>query len=116
MKTTAKQIFRPRKTKSFLKACEVYIERLIKNGNLIKAQPLIREGKMLVGSNGAWTIGPYSESKEVIVGYYHILANDIEEALAIAKDNPEFAYTTTARVEVRPIKAKEVATAYVYPK
>ncbi len=111
----SKTDFSSEKDKEFLKACEVYIEGLIKNGNLIKAQPLIREGKMLTGSNGAWTVGPYSESKEVIVGYYHILANDMDGAVAIAKGNPEFAYTTTARVEVRPIKTKEVATAYVYP-
>jgi hypothetical protein len=111
----SKTDFSSEKDREFLKACEVYIEGLIKNGNLIKAQPLIREGKMLAGSNGAWTVSPYSESKEVIVGYYHILANDLDEAVAIAKGNPEFAYTTTARVEVRPIKTKEVSTAYVYP-
>ena len=52
---------------------------------------------------------------EVIVGYYHILATGIDQAIEIAKGNPEFAYTTTARVEVRPIKTKETATAYVYP-
>jgi hypothetical protein len=52
----------------------------------------------------------------VIVGYYHILAEDLEEAIAIAKKNPEFAYSTTARIEVRPIKTKEVITGYVYPK
>jgi hypothetical protein len=28
--------------------------------------------------------------KEVIVGYYHILAEDLNDAIAIAKGNPEF--------------------------
>jgi len=59
--------------------------------------------------------GPFADGKEVIVGYYHILANDLDDAIAIAKGNPEFAYTTTARVEVRPVKMKELTTGYVYP-
>ncbi len=71
---------------------------------------------MLSGSEGTWKREPYSEGKDVIVGYYHILAHDFEEAVTIAKGNPEFEYTTTARIEVRPIKMKEESTAYVYPK
>jgi hypothetical protein len=111
----SKDAFSPEQNQAFLKACEVYIENLKKNGNLKKAQPLVREGKMISGSNGAWKDGPFNESKEVIVGYYHILAKDLDEAVAIAKGNPEFAFTTTARIEVRPIKTAEATTAYVYP-
>jgi hypothetical protein len=112
----SKESFSPELHDKFLKSCEVYIEKLKKNGNLVSAQPLIREGVMISGKPGAFKEGPYSDSKEVIVGYYHILAKDLADAVAIAKENPEFAYTTTARVEVRPIKSKEVTTSYVYPK
>jgi len=77
---------------------------------------LVREGIMLSGFDGHWEKAPYRESKEVIVGYYHIMADNLEQAISIAKDNPEFEYTNTARIEVRPIKMKEEATAYVYPK
>ncbi|MGZ3750814.1 MAG: YciI family protein [Mucilaginibacter sp.] len=112
----SKSAFSAEQDQAFLKACEVYIEKLKQNGNLLRAQPLVREGRMISGSDGVWNEGPFSESKEVIVGYYHILANSLDEAIAIAKGNPEFAYTTTARVEVRPIKTKEVTTSYVYPK
>jgi hypothetical protein len=108
--------FSAERDRQFLDACRVYIEGLQKNGNLISAQPLVREGIMLSGTDGAWHEGPYSETPEVQVGYYHILANDLNEAIAIAKGNPEFAYTKTARIEVRPIKMKEESTAYVYPK
>ncbi len=112
----SKATFSPNQHQEFLKACQVYIEKLMKNGNLKSAQPLIREGKMISGSNGVWKDGPFNESKEVIVGYYHILAKDLDEAIEIAKGNPEFAYTTTARIEVRPIKMMEQSTSYVYPK
>ncbi len=112
----SKSAFSPEENKQFLDACRVYIEKLMENGNLKSAQPLVREGKMISGSKNAWKDGPYNESKEVIVGYYHILAKDLDDAIAIAQGNPEFEYTTTARIEVRPIKMKEESTAYVYPK
>ncbi len=106
----------PEKHQQFLKKCEDYIGKLTKEGKLKSAQPLVREGKMISGSKGAWKSGPFNEAKEVIVGYYHILAKDMKEAIAIAKENPEFEYGTTARIEVRPIKMKEESTDYVYPK
>ncbi|HVO74804.1 MAG TPA: YciI family protein [Ignavibacteriaceae bacterium] len=104
-----------KQNKEFLKACEVYIGRLKNEGKLISAQPLIREGKMISGSKGDWKDGPFNETKEVIVGYYHVLANDINEAASIAKQNPEFEYGKRARIEVRPIKTKEEKTGFVYP-
>jgi hypothetical protein len=102
----------------FLNAVSTYIEGLMKNGNLIGAQPLLREGAMISGKPGAFKDGPFVESKEVIVGYYHILANDLDEAIAIAKGNPEFAYKSTvnARIQVRAIKTREEKTNYNYPK
>ncbi len=103
------------KTEQFLKKCEVYISNLSKAGKLKSAQPMVREGKMISGSKGAWKEGPFNEAKEVIVGYYHIFAEDLNDAVAIAKENPEFEYGTTARIEVRPIKMKEEATSFVYP-
>jgi hypothetical protein len=100
----------------FLKKCEIYIDNLKKEGKLISAQPLLREGKIISGKKGSWNDVPFNETKEVQVGYYHILAGDMNEAVSIAKENPEFEYGTTARIEVRPIKTKEVTTNYVYPK
>lgn len=104
------------KHRQFLKACEVYIEDLKKKGNLKSAQPLVREGKMVSGSKDAWKDGPFNETKEVIVGYYHVLADSIDDATAIARRNPEFEFSNTARIEVRPIKMKEESTGYAYPK
>ena len=99
----------------FLKKCEAYVSGLKKNGKLISAQPLVREGNVISGSRGTFKEGPFTQTKEVIVGYYHILAKDLDEATTIAQGNPEFEYGTTARVEVRPIKMKEESTGYVYP-
>ncbi len=104
------------KHQKFLNACEVYIGDLKKNGNLLNAQPMVREGTMIAGTKDAWNEKHYQKGKEIIVVYYHVLAKDLEEAVAIAKRNPEFDFSTTARVEVRPIKMKEETTGFVYPK
>lgn len=71
---------------------------------------------MITGTPGAFKNGPYNETKEVIVGYNHILANDLDEAIAIAQRNPEFAFIKGAKIEVRPIKMAEQSTGFEYPK
>ncbi|HSB47245.1 MAG TPA: hypothetical protein VLD37_04465 [Candidatus Bilamarchaeum sp.] len=100
----------------FLKECEDYIGGLKSEGRLIAAQPLIREGAIVSGARGALKVSPLDASGEVQVGYYHILAKDLEEAVSIARRNPEFSFSDTARVEVRPVKAKESDTGFLYPK
>ena len=99
----------------FLQACKDYIENLTQEGKLRAAQPLVKEGAILSGSKKAWKDGPYNETKEVIVGYYHVLAENLDEAIEIAKGNPEFEYTDTARIEIRPIKTAEQKSGFTYP-
>lgn len=105
----------PEENKKFLKACEDYIGGLKKAGKLKAAQPLVKEGKMISGSKGVWKESSFQETGEVMVGYYHLFAKDLDEAIALAKGNPEFAYTATARIEVRPVKMKEQTTGFIYP-
>ncbi len=99
----------------FLKKCELYIDGLKKNGILIAAQPLGRQGSILSGAPGQWKESPIDEQDDVYVGYYHIRAKDVTEAIAIAKENPEFEYSSTASAEVRLIKTVEETTGYQYP-
>jgi len=105
----------PEQQQQFLKACQVYIEDLKKNGNLKSAQPLVREGVMISGSVNNFQTGSYSETDEILVGYYHILANDLDEAVIIAKRNPEFSFIKGAKIEVRPIRMIEQSTNFTYP-
>ena len=106
----------PEKHEEFLKKCMVYINELMKEGKLRSAQPLERQGTVVSRPKETWKDGPFNETKEVIVGYYHIMANDLDEAISIAKRNPEFEYGKTASIEVRPVKMKEEKTGFVYPK
>lgn len=90
-----------------LKKVRIYIADLIKDGKLKSAQPLDFEGTMISGTMGKLKDGPFNESKEVIAGYYLIVAKDMEEAAQIGRMNPIFETSARARIEVRPIKFLE---------
>ena len=100
---------------AFIKKCETYIGILKSENKLIAAQPIVREGVVIKKTSNGWTEKNIATDTETQVGYYHILANDINEAIKIAKDNPEFEYVASASIEVRPIKTKESETGFVYP-
>ena len=57
----------------------------------------------------------FRQTKEIIVCYYHIIVKNLDEAIAIAKSNPEFAFIKGAKIEVRPIKMIEQSTNFIYP-
>jgi|SRR4051812_9658646 hypothetical protein len=100
---------------AFVKKCEVYLGHLKAKDKLIAAQPIIREGFIVSKNENGWTSVAIDPTREVQVGYYHIKANDIDEAIAMAKENPEFEYVPSASIEVRPIKIKEEQSNFVYP-
>ena len=111
----AKKSLTPEDHLAFIKKCETYIGALKNENKLIAAQPIVREGVVLKKSGNGWTEKDIANHTEVQVGYYHIRANDMDDAIKIAKANPEFEYVPSATIEVRPIKTKEVETGFVYP-
>jgi hypothetical protein len=111
----AKLSLTPEEHLAFIKQCEVYIGKLKSENKLIAAQPIVREGVVIKKSEDSWTEINIAAESETQVGYYHIRAADIQEAIKIAKDNPEFEYVPSATIEVRPIKTKEIETGFVYP-
>ena len=68
----------------FIKQCEVYIEELKSGNKLIAAQPIVREGFVISKDKLGWVKAPIDATREVQVGYYHIFANNIDEAIEIA--------------------------------
>lgn len=81
-----------------------YIGNLMKEGKLKSAAPLDKGSRIVTSSNGVIKDGPFNESKEVIAGYFHIVANDVHEAVEIAKANPIFKDIPT-KIEVHMMKA-----------
>ena len=84
-----------------------YIGGLMKSEKLNSAQPLEMEGTIISGNKGKFKDGPFNETKEVIAGYFLIKANNLQEAIEIAKANPVLEDGTDSRIEVRPIKIME---------
>lgn len=106
----------PDKRRAFLEACETYIGELRRAGQLIAAQPLERSGVILARRDGGFTESPVAGTPDLQVGYYHVRAASLADAIAIARRNPEFAYSDTARIEVRPVRTREPDTGFEYPR
>ena len=96
----------PEQQQNHVKKIGAYIGNLMEEGKLKGAQPLELSGAVIHGSKGVFKDGPFNESKEVIVGYFHILAENLEEAVNIGKANPVFSQSDVT-MEVRPIKLME---------
>ena len=83
-----------------------FIKGLVEQEKMKAAQPLEMEGSIISFKNGSFIDGPFNETKEVISGYYHIVAKDLEEAVKIAKSDPRFE-DGNWRIEIRPIMKVE---------
>ncbi len=79
-----------------------FIKELVGQQKMKAAQPLEMEGSVISFKNGDFIDGPFNETKEVISGYYHIVAKDLEEAITIAKSDPRFEDGEWS-IEIRPI-------------
>jgi hypothetical protein len=75
-------------------------DQLVAEGRMRAGQRLAREGKLV--SRQAITDGPFTEAREIVGGYWTILARSLDEAAAIAAENPCLAYGLA--FEVRPIE------------
>jgi hypothetical protein len=73
---------------------------------MLHGEKLAEEGGKIVASQkGKLSIvdGPYSETKEVVGGYFLIQAEDYEEAIKFASDCPGLAFGRIAVRQVDPI-------------
>ncbi len=96
----------PEQQQVHIKKVGAYIKNLVEEGKMKAAQPLEMEGTILAQENGKFTDGPFNETKEVISGYYHILATDLQEAIEIGKADPRFE-DGKWRMEIRPVMKVE---------
>lgn len=85
-----------------------WLDRLVDEGKMKTGQRLAVEGKTVTRDQGV-TDGPFGETKEVIGGYWHIVAGSLEEAARIARENPCLACGLF--YEIRPIEL-QAASAY----
>jgi hypothetical protein len=82
-----------------------WFEGLSERGKIKAAQPLGAQGRNISGANGGLVVdGPFAESKEAVGGYLMLQADNLNEAVEIARSMPTLKYGIT--VEVRPILAE----------
>ncbi|PCJ92671.1 MAG: hypothetical protein COA50_15320 [Flavobacteriaceae bacterium] len=70
-------------------------------GILKGGEALVPVAKCISGPNRTVTDGPYTESKEIVGGYYTVSAKNAEEVVEIAQDFPD--YDLGGTVEIREI-------------
>lgn len=90
--------------------CFEFASQLAGSGRLLAAEPLhpphsattvrMRNGK------AALFDGPFSETKELLAGFYLVEATDLDDALEIAARIPPVKYGS---IEVRPVRELNVA-------
>jgi hypothetical protein len=97
----------PQEIQAAIDAFYAWHARLVAQGRFKPGQRLAKAAKLVTRSGT--TDGPFTESKEIIGGYWFVLAPNLEEAARIAADNPCLACGLA--FEIRPIEA-ELASAY----
>ncbi|WP_439519576.1 YciI family protein [Hydrogenophaga sp.] len=75
-------------------------EDLVAKGQMRRGQRLARDSRLVTRER--IIDGPFAEAKEVVGGYWWILAHSLDEAARIAADNPCLAYGLA--FEIRPIE------------
>ncbi|HEY1170318.1 MAG TPA: YciI family protein [Verrucomicrobiae bacterium] len=85
----------------------VWITKMIEDGKMKSGTRLANTGKTV--STKGITDGPYGETKEIIGGYWFIVANSLDEASQLASQNP--CMQCGLFYEIRPLEY-ERASAY----
>lgn len=79
-----------------------WYERSLREGRMKPGSRLGTDGAA-VSRSGIFIDGPFGEAKEVIGGYWIIVASSLREAAEIAAQNPCVAYGLT--FEIRPLES-----------
>lgn len=97
----------PQEIQAAIDAFYAWHERLVAEGKFKTGQRLATAAKLVTRSG--ITDGPFTESKEIVGGYWFVMAPSLEEAARIVTANPCLACGLS--FEIRPIEA-ERASAY----
>ena len=90
----------PQAVQGAIDAFYVWYERGLAEGRL-KPGSRLEPGCRVVAKGGFITDGPFAETKEWVGGYWFIVAETLEQAAAIAAENPCLQFGLS--VEIRPL-------------
>lgn len=99
---------RPQAVQGAIDAFYVWYEQGLAAGRL-KPGSRLEPGIRVVAKSGLITDGPFAETKEWVGGYWFIVAETLEQAAAIAAENPCLQFGLT--MEIRPLDASRADVA-----
>lgn len=82
-----------------------WTRKLADQGRMVAGDELKEGGRKLIVKNGQIVDGPFTETKELIGGYFVIKAKDYDDAVAITKECPTFDHG--GAVQIREINLRE---------
>jgi hypothetical protein len=91
----------PEEIQQSIEGFRAWLAEIQSNGRYVVSDKLAEEGGRIVSLQAGKPVvvdGPYSESKEVIGGYFTIRAADYDEAVEIVKHCP---FLATGRISIR---------------
>ena len=83
-----------------------WYERNLRDGRM-KAGSRLSTDVALVSRSGVVTDGPFGEAKEIVGGYWFIVARSLRDAAEIAAENPCAQYGLT--FEIRPLESERAS-------
>ena len=93
----------PERAKQSMNAWLAWIRELEAKGHLKDpGQPLDTSGKVVSGKQQVVTDGPFTEAKDMVLGFIMVEARDMEEAVALSRGCPMLA--GSGSVEIRPVR------------
>lgn len=99
----------PNDVQRVIDAFYLWYEHNLASGRIKRGSRLANSGKVV--SRSAVTDGPFAESKEVVGGFWFIVAPSLEEAAALAAENPCLAYGLT--MEIRPLQSERASASAI---
>jgi hypothetical protein len=78
-----------------------WIGKLSATDQYISGEPLLPGGKLISGADRIVADGPYTEGKEVVGGYFIVAAKDMDAAIALTADHPDF--ETGGSIQIRQV-------------
>lgn len=97
----------PQQVQAAIDAFYAWHRRLVEEGRFKTGKRLAKAARLVTRSG--ITDGPFTESKEIVGGYWFVMATSLDEAARIVADNPCLACGLA--FEIRPVEAQQ-ASAY----
>jgi len=94
--------YSPQQMQAIIEKYQAWAQGLAEQGRIVDSRKLKDDGgrKVFRGSNGLVMDGPFSETKEVIGGFFLIKADDYAEAVQICSGCPHLEYGTIQLREI----------------